>query len=111
MTASACDFKQVGFGEHGARISRDACLKMLSAVLRMLGSESIPIWFDRYEEESKPFVQSFDDVWLELMKKFLEDGDVSFSESQYATFWQAYFALGLKTTNNIFRLILTTNLF
>ncbi|KAE8557503.1 hypothetical protein EYB25_002210 [Talaromyces marneffei] len=94
MTVSTRDFKKVGCGERGARISRVACLKMLSAVLRMLGSDSIPIWFDKDEDESKPFVQSFDDVWLEMMKKLLGDGDESFSESKNATFWQAYYALG-----------------
>lgn len=110
MTASARNFKKVGFGERGARISRLTCLKMLSAVLKMLGSKSVPIWFDKDEEESKPFVQSFDDIWLEMIKKLFEDGDESFSESETAPFWQAYYALGTKTKDNGFRPILTTNL-
>lgn len=110
MTTSTCGFKKVGVGERGGRISRVACLKMLSAVLRMLGSERVPFWFDRDEKESKPFVQSFDDVWLEMMKKLLGDGDMPFSLSKYPTFWQAYYALGMKTTDNNLTLMLTMNL-
>ncbi|QKX53840.1 uncharacterized protein TRUGW13939_00920 [Talaromyces rugulosus] len=93
MTASARDFKKVGIAERGARIDRLTCLKMLSTVLKILGSKSVPIWFDKDEEAIKPFVQSFDDVWLEMMKKLFEDGDEPL-ESETAPFWQAYYSLG-----------------
>jgi len=110
MTTSAHGFKKVGIGEHGARVSRLACLEKLSAVLKMLGSESVPVWFDKDEEERELFVQSFDDVWLEMVKKLFEDGDESFSESETTPFWQAYYTLGTQAKDNGFGLLLTTNL-
>jgi hypothetical protein len=94
MTTSAYGFKTVGAGEHGGRVSRFACLEKLSAVLKMLGSKTVPVWFDKDEERREPFVQSFDDVWREVMKKILEDGDESFSESDMTPFWQVYYTLG-----------------
>lgn len=110
MTTSAHGFKTVGVGEHGARTSRLACLEKLSAVLKMLESKSVPVWFNKDKEESEPFVQSFDDVWLEMVKKLFEDCDESFSESETTPFWQAYYTLGTKAKDNSFRLVLTTNL-
>jgi hypothetical protein len=76
----------------------------------MLGSKSVPVWFDKDEEGREPFVQSFDDVWLEMVKKLFEDGDESFSESEITPFWQTYYTLGTQAKDNSFRLVLTTNL-
>jgi hypothetical protein len=60
----------------------------------MLGSKTVSVWFDKDEESSEPFIQSFDDVWLEMMKKILGGGDESFLESEMNPFWQAYYTLG-----------------
>jgi hypothetical protein len=94
ITTTTYGFKAAGIGEHGARDSRLVCLQKLSAVLKMLGSKTVPVWFDKDEESSEPFIQSFDDVWLEMIKKLLGDGDESFSESETNSFWQAYYTLG-----------------
>lgn len=102
MTTSPDVFKKVGIGEHGARVSRLACLEKLSAVLKMLGSTSVPVWSD--EEGSESFVWSFNDVWLEMMKKLFEVDDESFSERETTPFWQAYYTLGTQAKNNGFRL-------
>ena len=108
MTTSTPGFKKVGAGDHRARVSRLSCLEKLSAVLRMLGSTAVPVWFFQDEEGREPFVQHFDDVWLEMMKKILEDGDGSFSESKTVSFWRAYYTLGAQTKDNVFRLLLTS---
>jgi hypothetical protein len=110
MTTSAHGFKKIGVGEHQAQVSRLACLKKLSVVLKMLGSESIPIWSEQDGTESKPFLQSFDDVWLEVVKELLHEGVESSLGSDTAPFWQAYCVLGAKPTNIDFRRILTTKL-
>jgi len=62
-------------------------------VLELLGSKTVPVWFDQDEKSREPFTQSFDDFWLEMMKEFHGNGDVSFSESETTPFWQAYYAL------------------
>lgn len=114
MTTSAHGFKKVGIGEHGARISRRACLEKLSTVLRMLGSESVPVWSSKEAEQSKPYTQSFDDMWLETTKAFIDDdGDEFISTSETTSFWQAYHTLGMNTQRVVtsFRLTLTINLF
>lgn len=109
MTTPAHGFKTVGVGEHGAKVSRLACLEKLSAVLKMLGS-SIPVCFDKDGVERESYVQSFDDNWLEVMKKLFDGDDETLSEYKTTPFWQAYFILGTKAKDNDFRLVLTTNL-
>jgi hypothetical protein len=111
MTTSAHGFKKIGVGEHRAQFSRLDRLKKLSAVLKMLGSKSVPIWSEQDGTESEPFIQSFDDVWLEVMKKLLQEGDESSIGSVTAAFWQAYCVLGTKANDNELRLILTTILY
>jgi hypothetical protein len=108
MTTSAHGFKQVGVGEHRAQFSRLTCLKKLSAVLKMLGSKSIPSWSEQDGTESKQYVQSVDDVWLEVVKKLLHECDDSSLGSDNVPFWQAYCALGTKTSKGSCRLMLTT---
>ena len=94
MSMPARAFKVTGTGEYGTRDSRLACLRKLSTVLEMLGSETVPIWFATYEPSREPLAQSFDDVWLEMTKKILGDGDESISESVMPPFWEAYYTLG-----------------
>lgn len=94
MTTRAHGFKKVGVGEHGARMSRFACLEKLSVVLKMLGSENVPVWFDK-DGGSQPFLQSLDDMWLE-MAKIIFEVDVELLESEATQFWQAYSVLGTK---------------
>jgi hypothetical protein len=111
MTTSAHGFKKVGVGEHGARRSRVACLEELSTVLKMLGSENVPLWFDKDGEGSQPFSKSLDDMWLEMIMKLFE-GDFKFSQPGATQFWQAYSVLGTKSTQETaLGLVLTTNLF
>ncbi|KAK5046206.1 hypothetical protein LTR84_008663 [Exophiala bonariae] len=94
MTTAADGFKTVGTGEHGARVGRLACIEKLSAVLKMLGSKTTAVWFDKDEERGEPFTQSFDDVWLSMMTKCFENSDKSISEPEKIPFWQAYYTLG-----------------
>jgi len=110
MTSSAHGFKKVGVGEHRAPVSRLACLEKLSAVLKMLGSKSVPVWLEKGEEDGKLLIQSFDDMWLEMMKKIFEDVDEPFQGFETTSFWQAYHILGTDAKHNSFRLVLTTNL-
>lgn len=102
MTASSHDFKNVGYGERGARINRLTCLQMLSTVLTMLGSKSVPVWFTDEQVENKQTVKSFDDIWLDIMKRMLGDGGVALPDSETAPFWQVYYSLGMETKNSEF---------
>lgn len=99
MTTSAHGFKKIGVGEHRAQTSRLACLKKLSAVLKILGSKSTPTWSEQDGTASKQFIQSFDDTWLEVVKKLHYKGDESSLGSATAPFWQAYCVLGLETSD------------
>jgi len=94
MSMPAHGFKLIGIGEHRSRVSRLACLKKLSTVLEMLGSNAVPVWPTEGQEIREPFIQSFDDIWVEMMKKMLGSGDECFSESEMPPFWQAYDSLG-----------------
>ncbi|KIX97796.1 uncharacterized protein Z520_06574 [Fonsecaea multimorphosa CBS 102226] len=94
MSTSAYGFKTVGTGEHGARNSRLVCLEKLSSVLKLLGSKTVPVWFTKDQESRGPFIQSFDDVWLEMMKRILRDGEEFSSESEKSPFLQTYHVLG-----------------
>jgi len=43
ITNRADGFKKVSVGEHGARVSPFACIEKLTIVLKILGSENIPV--------------------------------------------------------------------
>jgi hypothetical protein len=108
MTKSSHGFKKVGVGEHGARVSRLACLEKLSAVLKTLGSKTVPVWCDNGKKENEPVTQSLDDAWLDMMKKLFEGADVPFPESETTPFWQAYYILGMEIKGNDFTELLTS---
>ncbi|KAN0122749.1 Protein of unknown function (DUF4238) domain containing protein [Hyaloscypha variabilis] len=93
MTSRADGFKKVGVGERGARASRFACIEKLTMVLKLLGSENVPVWFDKEGEGRQPFRQSLDDMWLEMMKGIFEF-DEELPESTETQFWQVYSVLG-----------------
>lgn len=109
MTTSAHGFKKVNTGQHGARVSRLAYLEKLSVVLKMLGSTTVPVWFDKHGEGREILVQSLDDLWLEMVKKIFEEDDESFSQSETTPFWYAYHILGTQARDNGSRLLLTTD--
>ena len=94
MSMPARGFRKTGIGEHGHKDARLTCLKKLSTVLEMLGSKTVPVWSAEEEESKEPFIQSFDDVWVEMMKKMLGAGDEFDSESAMIPFWQVYYTLG-----------------
>ncbi|KAM0080465.1 hypothetical protein ACKRZS_007382 [Fusarium odoratissimum] len=74
MTTDSYGFKKVGVGERGARISRRMCLQKLSTVLKALGSDNAPIWHDEEGANQSSYLQSIDDSWLEIIKKFFGRG-------------------------------------
>ncbi|KAG7404066.1 hypothetical protein Forpe1208_v015793 [Fusarium oxysporum f. sp. rapae] len=94
MTTDLYGFKKVGVGERGARISRRMCLQKLSTVLKALGSDNAPIWHDDVEANQSSYLQSIDDSWLEIMKKFLKRSMDSASEFRESHFWGIYSTLG-----------------
>lgn len=109
MTLRSQGFKSPGFGERGARITRLACLEKLSTVLKMLGSKVVPVYCDGKDEEWKATdttVESFDDVWLEVMKRTVDTDLEQDSKSERTPFWQAFYTLGIELHE---RLILWSN--
>jgi hypothetical protein len=95
MTTKFSGFKKVGLGERGARVSRQTSLEKLSVVLRALGSNKAPVWHDIGEAKEQFYLQSTDDTWLDMIKKFEERGVLRASLVRQTTpFWQTYRILG-----------------
>ena len=80
MTTSADGFKKVNIGQHGAPVSCLTCLEKVFAVLKILGSTTVPVWLDEDEEGRENAVQSFDDTWLEMVSRILEGGEEFFPQ-------------------------------
>lgn len=109
ITTDLYGFKKVGVGERGARISRRMCLEKLSTVLKALGSDNIPVWHDDEEAKQSSYLQSVDDVWLNMVKKLFGRGVGSASEFGASHFWETYSTLGTKSLDDATALRLLTN--
>ena len=94
MNTRAHGFKKIGVGEYGAKTTRLACLEKLGIVLKKLGAEKVPIFYDESGEGNKGLIRSFDDEWLEGLKRMLEGAIESFGSSE-APFWKTYRLLGI----------------
>ncbi|OBT39542.1 hypothetical protein VE00_10653 [Pseudogymnoascus sp. WSF 3629] len=86
MTTQAHGFKNIGVGEHGVKTTRLACLEKLAIVLKKLGVENVPIFFDETREGNKPVIHSLDDEWLKAFKIMFEGTE--FFDSSENPFWQ-----------------------
>ena len=95
-------FKNVGVGEHRARISRRACLEKLSVVLRYLGSDKTPVWPDNRDAAKSTYIVSVDDLWLEMVKELFGRG-VGFVGTPL---WKFYCLLGTRSPINSKTLII-----
>ncbi|KAH6880829.1 hypothetical protein B0T10DRAFT_495276 [Thelonectria olida] len=94
MTTDLHGFKKAGVGERGARISRRVCFEKLSTVLKALGSDNIPVWHDDEEANQSSYLQSIDDVWLEMVKKLFGRSVEFASKFGASHFWETYSMLG-----------------
>jgi len=96
MTSCDYGFKNIGVGEHGARLTRSECLQKLSTVLRLLGFDSILAYGGGGErEKTTVIVLSLYEMWLETVKGMLGNEHGSFSPTfETSLFWKAYCKLG-----------------
>ncbi|KAH6659071.1 hypothetical protein BKA67DRAFT_543484 [Truncatella angustata] len=92
MTTQACGFKSIGVGEYRAKATRFARLEKLALVLKTLGAENVPIFYD-HTGIGKSFTCSLDDQWLEVVKRMFDGAENPFDEGA-DIFWQTYRLLG-----------------
>lgn len=94
ITTKTTGFKTIDTGEYGTQASRRRRLEQLSTVLQLLGSNVPPVQFEQFDKEQEVIVQSFDEIWLQMVMRLLESDDESSLGSPDSTFWNAYCALG-----------------
>ncbi|KDN72260.1 hypothetical protein CSUB01_07911 [Colletotrichum sublineola] len=90
MTTNSGDFKNIGGRQRGAPFSRYESFQKLSIVLKALGSDKVPRWHDDRQSNQTSYIQSIDDMWLNIMVSCFEKGSDDTLVSGKTDFWNTY---------------------